>query len=82
MRFLSVKTGERRIDLDGSPQDAGEAAPCLRPLEALEPAARVDAAPRLGPSCDEAAAGGDEALQLVLRRAPPAACTSPDRLRH
>jgi hypothetical protein len=82
MRLLSVKTGERGIDLDGRPQHAGEAALRARPLEALEPAARVDAAAGRGPAGDEAAAGGGEALELVLRRTPPATRASPDRRRH
>jgi hypothetical protein len=82
MRFLSVKTGERGIDLDSRPQDACEPALGGRPLEALEPAARVDAAAGRGPAFDEAATGGGEALKLALRRAPPAACAPPDRLRH
>jgi hypothetical protein len=81
MRLLSVKTGECGIDLDGRPQDAGEAAVRFRPLEALEPAARIDAAAGRCPARDETAAGGGEALQLALRHPPPAACASPDRLR-
>jgi hypothetical protein len=82
MRLLSVKTGECGIDFDGGPQDAGEAALRSRPLEAREPAARVDAASGRRPARDETAAGRGEALQLALRRPPPAACAAPDRLRH
>ncbi|HEY2373337.1 MAG TPA: hypothetical protein VGH82_12495 [Gaiellaceae bacterium] len=82
MRLLSVKTGECGIDLDGRPQDTGETALCSRPLETLEPAARVDPAAGRGPAGDEAAAGGGEALKLALRRLPPATCAPPDRLRH
>jgi hypothetical protein len=82
MRLLSVKTGECGIDFDGRPQDAGESALCRRPLEAFEPAARVDPPAGRSPAWDEAAAGGSEALKLALRREPPASCASPDRLRH
>jgi hypothetical protein len=81
MRLLSVKTGECGIDLDGRPQDAGEAAVRSRPFKALDPAARIDAPAGRGPARDETSAGGGEALQLALRRPPPATCASPDRLR-
>jgi len=81
MRLLSVKTGERGIDLDGRPQDTCESVrrPC--PLEAFEPAARIDPTAGSGPARDETAAGGSETLQLALRRAPPAPRAPPDRLR-
>jgi hypothetical protein len=67
MRLLSVKTGERRIDLDGRPQDTSEAALASRPLEAFEPVAGVDATAGGGPARDEAAADGGKALELALR---------------
>jgi len=82
MRLLSVKTGECRIDLDGRPQDTGEPALGSRPLEAFEPAARVNPTAGRGPAGDEAAAGLGKALKLALRRPPPAACAPPGRLRH
>ena len=82
MRLLSVKTGECGIDFDGRPQDTGETALCFRLLEALEHAAGIDPAARRRPAGDEAAADGGEAHELVLRRASPAACAPPDRLRH
>jgi hypothetical protein len=82
IRLLSVKTGECGIDLDGRPQDTGETALCSRPLEAFEPAARVDPAAGRGPARDEAAADGGKTLELTLRQSPPAARAAPDRLRH
>jgi hypothetical protein len=81
MRLLSVKTGECGIDFDGRPQDTGESALRFCPLEALEPAARVDPAAGCSPACDKTATGGGEALELASRRSPPAACALPDRLR-
>ncbi|HEX6787825.1 MAG TPA: hypothetical protein VF091_01185 [Gaiellaceae bacterium] len=81
MRLLSVKTGESGIDFDGRPQDAGEAALRPRPLEAVEPAARIDPTAGQGTARDETAADGSETQKLALRRAPPATCAPPHRLR-
>jgi len=46
-------------------------------LEAGEPAARVDAASRLGSADDEDAVAGGETQQLALRRPPAAAGAAP-----
>src|ERR671929_292921 len=76
----SVKPGQRRIDPHGAPQRPGEGAVRGRPLEAREAAARVDAAPLEPRARGQRALARDEADELALRRAPPAAGAGADRL--
>src|SRR5919198_6388951 len=76
----SVKPGQRRIDLHGAPQRPGEGAVRGRALEAREAAARVDAAALEPRARGQRPLTRDEADELALRRAPPAAGTGSDRL--
>src|SRR5436190_11507230 len=76
----SVKPGQRRIDPHRAPQRAGEGAVRGRALEAREPAARVDAAALELRARGQRPLARDEADELVLRRAPPAAGAGSDRL--
>src|SRR5919202_2172308 len=76
----SVKPGQRRIDPDRAPQRPGEGAVRGRPLEAREAAARVDAAPLEPRARSQRPLARDEADELALRRAPPAARAGADRL--
>jgi hypothetical protein len=60
----SVKASKIPIDSDWCPERAGEAAVGRGPLEALEPPARVDAAPGLVCAGRQHALAGDEPDQL------------------
>src|ERR1051326_3065387 len=68
----SVEAAERRIDGHALAKHAIEAACGERPLETLEPSARVDAAPGKRASGHELSVHGRKAQQLRLRRLPAA----------
>ena len=74
----SVETGEIRVDVDGFAQDPGERPARSRPLETLQPPARIDAAARPG-ARHELAALRVEALQLALGRLAAAAGAGANR---
>src|SRR2546430_17596419 len=75
---ISVKARERLIDGDRLPEDAIERSSCARPLEALEPPARVDAASGKDPPFRQLAVLRCEPKERRLRSLPPTAGTTPD----
>jgi hypothetical protein len=76
---VSVKAPQLGPEADLLPEDAREAAPVGRAVEAGKAPARVDAATRLAPAGHEHTVANGEPQQLTLRRATAAAGAAPHR---